>query len=146
MELMTSRFGSISFCTDEVVRFEHGLEDLTDLRHWLLLADSGSSALCWLQSIAQPEVAIPVVSVTKTHPGYSTKIAVDRLSDPRICTDAPLIVLHRLEDTDDGLVMDEAVAIIIDPISRRAAQVSIERDNPAQHAPSEQVAPLRQFA
>ena len=144
MELMTSRFGSVSFETDEVVRFEQGLRKYRNLRHWLLLADSSHPSLFWLQSIAQPQIALPVVSMGELQSVITASPAA--LEDLRGCKDAPTIVLNPLVYTDEAVAVLHDEPIIISPHSRRGTQLAIEYDNPAQRVPSEQVAPLRQTA
>lgn len=146
MELMTSRFGSIAFGTDEVIRFEQGIGERTDDRHWLLLRDQAHESLCWLQSIAHPEIALPVVSMTDCDRDGSLQLPAGSIDPSKIDVQAPVIALNPLMWSEDSLSVDMNMPIIIDPIRRRGVQVATNHDQSVQHAPSEQVAPLRQFA
>lgn len=146
MELMTSRFGTVSFQTDEVLRFERGLRKYHNLRHWLLLADSSHPSLFWLQSIAQPQIALPVVFLSQLQVQPVVTVSQTILEGLRGCEDGSIIGLSPLVYTDDGIDVLHDQPIIISPHSRRGTQLAIDRDNPAQLVPSEQVAPLRQTA
>ena len=146
MELMTSRFGTVSFQTDEVLRFERGLRKYHNLRHWLLLADSSHPSLFWLQSIAQPQIALPVVFLSQLQVQPVVTVSQTILEGLRGCEDGSIIGLIPLVYTDDGIDNLHDQPIIISPHSLCGTQLAFDRDNPAQRVPSEQVAPLRQTA
>ncbi len=65
MELMTTRFGSVFFGPQDVIRFDHGLEESQGDRLWLLLADGAHPDLIWLQSISNPHTSVRVVSKSR---------------------------------------------------------------------------------
>ena len=50
----TSRFGEIRYTPDEVIHFAKGLIGLEHHRHWLLLAESATTRLGWLQAADAP--------------------------------------------------------------------------------------------
>ncbi len=143
MELMTSRFGSVSFGPQDVIRFDHGLHGEHSDRLWLLLADGAHPELNWLQSISHPATCLPVVS--------TGGIDASSLSMPRsalVGLDAakPVIVLAMLVQTEDGISIRREMPIVIDPAKRRGAQLHMDGDQTAQRALSEKAAPLRKSA
>lgn len=75
MEVQTTRFGTIEVDGDDVIRFAEGLPSFPDCRDWVLLADGRNSALAWLQSIEQAEVAFAVVSPRHYLPDYRLRVA-----------------------------------------------------------------------
>lgn len=75
MEVPTTRFGRIHIGREDVIRFPEGLPGLRDCRDFVLLADGRNSGLAWLQSVARPEVALPVVSPRRYVPRYQPRVA-----------------------------------------------------------------------
>ncbi|MDG2380918.1 MAG: flagellar assembly protein FliW [Pirellulaceae bacterium] len=146
MELMTARFGSIAFGTHEVIRFERGLVDRTGDRHWLLLGDQAHESLSWLQSIAHPEIALPVVSITEYAADTPLSLPTGSVELAKIDVRAPVIVVSPIMRSEDSISINSDMPIIIDPIRRRGVQVVLNHEQSAQHESSEQPAPLRQCA
>ena len=62
MQITTTRFGTLAVDVDDLLHFPHGVIGFEDCRHWVLLADPGSSAVGWLQSAERPATALAVVS------------------------------------------------------------------------------------
>ena len=143
MELMTTRFGSVTFGPQDVIRFDHGLDDGQDDRLWLLLADGAHPELNWLQSISHPDTSLPVVSTSR---GDSSSISIPLTTLEGLDEGRPVIVLAMLVQAEDGVSIDREMSIIIDPATRRGAQLRIDDDQTAQHALPEKVAPLRKSA
>ena len=143
MELMTTQFGSVSFGPQDVIRFDHGLEDIQDDRLWLLLADGAHPELNWLQSISHPETCLPVVSTSRID---SSSLTVPLSTLDGLNEGKPVIVLAMLVQTEDGVSVDRKMPIIIDPNTRRGAQLRIDDVQTAQRALPEKVAPLRKSA
>ncbi|MCP4190714.1 MAG: flagellar assembly protein FliW [Planctomycetaceae bacterium] len=146
MELMTARFGSVAFGTHEVIRFERGLVDRTGDRHWLMLGDQTHDSLNWLQSIAHPEIALPVVSITVYADGEPLSLPMRPVDAAKIDVRAPIIVVSPIVRSEDSISINSDMPIIIDPIRRRGVQVVLNYEQSAQHETSEQAAPLRQCA
>lgn len=57
----SSRFGSLEISADEVIEFPKGLIGLGG-SHYTLVAPSEDGAFCWLHSIDDPELALPVAN------------------------------------------------------------------------------------
>ena len=119
MELMTARFGSVAFGTHEVIRFERGLVDRTGDRHWLMLGDQTHDSLNWLHSIANPEIALPVVSITVYADGEPLSLPMRPVDAAKIDVRAPIIVVSPIVRSEDSISINSDMPIIIDPIRRR---------------------------
>lgn len=74
MQIQTTHFGPVEIEVDEILLFPQGLIALEDCRHWVLLADAENPALAWLQSVTQPETALPVVSPRRFVPEYHVHV------------------------------------------------------------------------
>lgn len=60
MEVRTRHWGVVEVADDRVVHFPEGLPGFPDSRRFALLGEPGGLFL-WLQSVDEPEVALPVV-------------------------------------------------------------------------------------
>ena len=61
MTFESSRFGTLEIATDEVIEFPAGLIGLGGARYALLSTDE-QSPFAWLQSIDDPELALPITN------------------------------------------------------------------------------------
>jgi flagellar assembly factor FliW len=61
MTFESSRFGTLEIATDEVIEFPAGLIGLGGARYALLSTDE-ESPFAWLQSIDDPELALPITN------------------------------------------------------------------------------------
>ena len=81
MALTDSRFGTIEIPDDAVVDFPSGLVGLGGSRYALLAREDRDDFL-WLQSLEDPELALPLVDPFTFFPDYSIELAqsdADRL-------------------------------------------------------------------
>ncbi|MCW2989491.1 MAG: hypothetical protein JWM73_85 [Solirubrobacterales bacterium] len=81
MQLTSTRFGTIEVPDDAVVEFPSGLVGLGGSRY-VLLARDDQRAFLWLQSLEDPDLALPVVDPWEFFPGYElelTQADADRL-------------------------------------------------------------------
>jgi flagellar assembly factor FliW len=62
MRLFTNRFGELNFSEKEVITFKEGILGLENLTRYLVLKPSESHPLAWIQSLEEPEIALPVIS------------------------------------------------------------------------------------
>ena len=76
MLVQTSRFGQIQSSQEEVIIFPLGLIGFESSRQWLIVPDPENTEVAWLQSLAQPQVALPLISPRKFAPDY--KVCVPR--------------------------------------------------------------------
>ena len=58
MQIETSRFGTLTIEADAIVLFPDGIVGFPQQRHWVLLRESESQTLGWLQSVNDPELAL----------------------------------------------------------------------------------------
>lgn len=74
MQLTSSRFGPIDVPDDAVVDFPGGLVGLGGNRYALLARGAGGPFL-WLQSLDDPNLALPIVNPWDHFPDYSLELA-----------------------------------------------------------------------
>ncbi len=69
----SSRFGRVEIDPDTVVQFADGLIGLGGTRYALLAADADSPFL-WLQSLEDPELALPVTDPHQFFPSFAVQL------------------------------------------------------------------------
>ena len=82
-ELNTRAFGPIAIEEDKIIRFEHGILGFPDLKDFTLifnLEKGQESSITWLQSLQEPNFAMPVMNPELVMPGYSPKFDRDFLT------------------------------------------------------------------
>ena len=82
-ELNTRAFGPIAIEEDKIIRFEHGILGFPDLKDFTLIfnLEKGQEAsIKWLQSLQEPNFAMPVMNPELVMPGYSPKFDRDFLT------------------------------------------------------------------
>lgn len=73
LEIESSRFGRVRIDPDTVVEFPDGLIGLGGSRYALLAADVNSPFL-WLQSLDDPELALPVTDPHQFFPSFAVQL------------------------------------------------------------------------
>ena len=145
MELVTSRFGLVEFETDEIITFERGLFGFETAHQWLLFADAHHPLLSWLQSLARPDIALPVASPYEITPGYRLSVPAREMADFS-CNSRSLMVLVELTRHCESVTVNLTLPIIVDWSRRLGRQVVMSGNQAVQCAMSKQVVPLRQSA
>ena len=73
MQLHSSRFGSLEIPDDAIVEFPSGLIGLGGSRY-ALLANGEDPEIVWLQSLDDPELALPVTNPWRHVPEYELEL------------------------------------------------------------------------
>jgi flagellar assembly factor FliW len=142
MRIDSTRFGAVTIEPEDILTFPQGLIGWEDLRHWVLLCDSENSSLGWLQCVARPEVALPVVSPRKYVPGYQARVKKSQLSALEITPDHQAFVLAVLARNDGQLTVNLRAPIVINLDRRLGRQVVTTDEQPLA---MELISPAREF-
>lgn len=127
--LTSTRFGTIDVGDDAVIEFPSGLVGLEGSRYALLARDDQETFL-WLQSIEDPDLALPVVNPWDFFPGYELELTpadAERLGGAS--DEASLYVTIRAADDAEGFSANLRAPILI------AGGVGFQLINQAQDAP-----------
>jgi len=146
MQIQTSRFGPIEIERDDILLFSKGLIGFENHRHWVLLADAGNEAVAWLQSLHDPEIALPVVSPRRFVPGYQVRIARGQLTPLEMAALDQAFVLTVLGGDSQQLTLNLKAPIIINLDRRIGRQVVTIDEQPLQLALPSAAVPLRRSA
>ncbi len=145
-DLNTTRFGTLSVDTEDVIRFPHGLPGLEDCRDWVLLADTHSDAIAWLQSVERHDVALAVASPRRFVPDYQIRVARRELEPLEVeCLDA-VQVLVVLSKTGKSVTLNLKAPLLINPNRRLGHQIVTNSDLPVQYQLGSDLPTLRKSA
>jgi flagellar assembly factor FliW len=114
MELTSTRFGTMDVPEDAIVTFPSGLVGLGGNRYALMARD-GAGSFLWLQSLDDPDLALPVVNPWDFFPGYELELAqadADRLGS-RAADETSLYVTVRAADNPRGFSANLRAPIVI---------------------------------
>lgn len=99
----SSRFGRVEIDPDTVVEFPDGLIGLGGSRYALLTADADSPFL-WLQSLDDPELALPVTDPNQFFPSFAMQLddqEAERLGLADASSVAVYVTVRAAEELED---------------------------------------------
>ena len=130
----TSRFGTVSISASDLLHFPQGLVGYEDQQQWVLLADSGNSAVGWLQSTADSELALAVISPRRFVPDYRFHVSQLELESIQLEDLDRAFVLVVVAKTDDALSANLKAPLIVNLDRRLGCQIIVADDHPVQYA------------
>lgn len=123
MEIYTSRFGALKILPSDILVFEHGLIGLRSCRRWVVLADAHNSALGWLQSVEDGEIALGVVSPRRFVPDYQLRVSRGELEPLNLARSSDAQVVVIVSRHPEGLSLNLRAPLVINVDGRRGRQV-----------------------
>ena len=131
MEVTTRIFGAVDVADDKLIRFEGGLVGFPELVDFALIHDSedeNASGIQWLQSIQEPQFAIPVMDPLAVLESYNPEIEDELLKPLGNLNGDNMLVLVTVTVPRDitGMSVNLRGPIIINADTRKAAQVIAE--------------------
>ena len=131
MEVTTRIFGAVDVADDKLIRFEGGLVGFPELVDFALIHDSEdekAQGIQWLQSIQEPQFAIPVMDPLSVLESYNPEIEDELLKPLGELSGDNMLVLVTVTVPRDITQMSVNLRgpIIINTDNRVAAQVIAE--------------------
>jgi flagellar assembly factor FliW len=123
MLVNTSRFGQVQSSQEEVIVFPHGLIGFESSRHWLIIPDPDNSDVAWLQSIAIPQVALPLISPRKYATDYRVAVSKRQLSVLNLRNTDRIYILTVVSKSGRTLTTNLRSPIVVNLTKRLACQV-----------------------
>jgi flagellar assembly factor FliW len=130
MQIQTSRFGSVEIDADDILVFPRGLFAFEGCRHWVLLADSHSELLGWLQCATLGSLALPVVSPRRYRPDYKVHVARHQLTPLEFSQFDQAYVLSILSKEDGQWTLNLKAPLVINLDRRLGRQLITGDDQP----------------
>lgn len=123
MLVKTSRFGQVQSTQEEVIIFPQGLIGFESSRHWLVVPDPENPDVAWLQSISQPQVALPMISPRKYAPDYRVCVPNRQLAPLNLRSTDRVYILTVVSKSGKTLTTNLRSPIVINLTKRLACQV-----------------------
>jgi flagellar assembly factor FliW len=128
MQIATSRFGTVEVSEESLIRFDNGLIGFTQEHVFALIPHGTSSMIAWLQSVATPELAFPVVSahgLVSDYPDVPVAVVAEKVG---LGTDLEQIAILAVLCAAQGAPasVNLLAPILIDVATHRGAQVFLE--------------------
>ena len=128
MTVSTSRFGEVTFAENEVFEFPWGLPGFADQRRFLALSLAEQPSFIWLQSIDDPNLALPAADPWQIFPDYEPHMPAYATEALELRNPDDFTMLCVVVVTKDAveMTMNLMAPIILNLKSRRARQVMLE--------------------
>lgn len=136
MQLRTSRFGVIDYDPDAVITFTQPILGFQEFRRFLLLPGPEGSAVRWLQSVDNGDLAFILMDPRQVVPGYAVQTGPHELSELAVNTAEELEVYTLVVVPHDNSAVrtNLRAPILISPKHRLGKQTILERsDYPIQY-------------
>jgi len=151
MDVLTTRFGTLSVEPQDELVFESGLIGLEHCRRWVVLTDTRNQTLGWLQSIDEGHIALGVVSPRRFVPDYQLRVDRSDLQNLKLITarDAAVVVIASRQASGQqagGLTLNLRAPLVINVERRCGCQVIAKDDVPVQFPLSIPSIPLKRTA
>lgn len=146
MQIRTTRFGTVTIDPADVLSFPHGLIGFRESQRFVLLPDTKSGALGWLQSCTQSELALAVVSPRRFVPNYQVRVAAGLLGSLQLEAIDRAYILCVVAPNDGQLTMNLRAPLVINLDRRLGRQIVTTDEQPLQYALSFSSAELRKAA
>ncbi len=131
MKINTRIFGEIEVADEKLITFENGIIGFPDLKHFTLLHDSekGTDAgIRFLQSVEEPQFAMPVMDPLAVKPDYDPKVNDELLASLGNLTPDNILVLVTVTIPSDLAKMSVNLQgpIVINVEEHKACQIIVE--------------------
>ncbi len=146
MQIATTRFGSVEIDADDIILFPMGLIGFEDCRHWVLLGDTHTESVGWLQCVSRPELALPFVSPRRFVPDYRVRVLQGDLVPLQLHRPDQAYVLAVISKDNSRLTMNLKAPILINLDRHLGRQIITTDDQPLQYELAPIVSQLRKSA
>ncbi len=132
MKLTTRIFGEVDIQDSKIIEFPNGIIGFPDLKRFTLMYDEEDDAntIKWLQSIEEPDFAMPVLDPLLVCPDYKPEIDKDKIKDIGELADEEILVLVTVTVPHDltKMTVNLMGPFIINIKDMKGAQCIVEND------------------
>jgi flagellar assembly factor FliW len=128
MQIKTAHFGNVEFDPDKKFVFADGLPGLEDEKEFALLSHEKSEPICWLQSLVNWEIALPVLNPFLVCPTYSFDITDEDVETLKIQDIKSVCVLNVLVIPKDvnEMTINLVAPIIVNIENHQGRQIFLD--------------------
>ena len=126
MKINTARFGEIDIDETRIFDFALPIIGFNELKKFIILDINQESMFKWLQSVENPELAFPIVSVFSMNADYSVDIPDNVVEKLKITTAESVLVMNIAsipQDNPQGTTLNLLAPLIFNLDEQLAGQV-----------------------
>ena len=133
MKINTRIFGEIEVEEDKIIHFVNGIVGFPELKDFALVFDEEKgdrSEIRWMQSVQEPNFAIPVIDPLAIKPDYNPVVEDELLTSVGEIKPEELLVLVTITVPKDitKMSINLKAPIIINAAYKKACQIIVEGD------------------
>lgn len=132
MNIVTKRFGEVGVDVNKVINFNSGLIGFEEYKQFMLIhdAEDENAKILWIQSIDEPELALPVINPLIVKPEYNPVVEDELFKNIGEFENGEMLVLVTLTVPPQikNLTTNLKAPIIINPITLKGCQIIVEND------------------
>jgi flagellar assembly factor FliW len=137
MKVETRLFGEIDIADEKIIRLEQGIVGFPFLQNFALIydAEKENKGISWLQSMDEPEFAMPVIDPHIVDAEYNPLFPeelLDSLGDIHK-ENAILLVTMTVPQDIKKMSINLKAPFVINSETRKAAQIIVEQDFPVKY-------------
>lgn len=129
MNIYTKLFGEIEVDIKKVITFDEGIIGFEEYKQYMLIHDSEKEEnfIIWLQSIDEPEFALPVINPLTVESDYNPMVEDELLKSLGAMEEAPLVLSVLTVPQDiTKMTVNLKAPLVINPISLKGCQLIVE--------------------
>jgi flagellar assembly factor FliW len=128
----TTRFGVLTYESDDVITLPEGLIGLPQLRRWLMLDLDDDMPMRWLQSLDRPDFGVPVMPPVFFAEEYeiggtrtvARKLGAAEASEPEFVT----LIIATVHPGGERITGNLRAPLVMDVATRTGVQLALEDD------------------
>ncbi len=133
MVIKTRIFGEVTIDDSKMIHFPNGIVGFPDLKDFALIHDSeqgNQAGIRWMQSVQEPEFAMPVVDPLVAKEDYNPTVDDDLLKVIGEGEDILVLVTITVPSDLSKMSVNLKAPMVINVAERKAVQVVLEDDYP----------------
>lgn len=138
MKANTRLFGEIDIQDDKIIKLKEGIIGFPDLQNFTLIYDEekeGEGGIKWLQSMDDPQFAMPVINPLDVRPDYKPSVNEEEL---KVLGEMPvesifILVTITVPKEIEKMSVNLKAPFIINMENLQGAQIIVEEDYPVKY-------------
>lgn len=133
MKVNTRVFGEIDIADDKIIRFPNGIIGFPEMTDFALIHNSEKESVCavrWLQSMQEPEFAMPVMDPLAVVPDYNPEVEDELLKPVGELNPESILVLVTMTVPKDitKMTINLQAPIVINADEKKACQIIVDTE------------------
>ena len=137
MTINTRIFGEVTIGDDRMIHFPKGIVGFPELTDFALIHDSEAGeqgGIRWMQSIQEPNFAMPVIDPLTVKEDYNPEVNDDLLATIGGIDDILVLVTITVPSDLTKMTVNLKAPLIINVPERKACQLIVDQDYPVKYA------------